>query len=200
MMTTEDAKAIIRYGVTDIPITEGIINSAKDTHRKDPLQLAINGRFPMINPYTLYDSTEFCFDGESKYQHSQDLQAWLRLKSALGDMYKESVLVRIDGTKKLITLVTHVKSYRESDTEFYLELPLSHPEVPKDKAQYPVGKVIEVCDFYHVLRFRKDQDAHDYLGRFRPTSISDVLRCLEYSDDQLQIKKEVLPNEYRAIV
>lgn len=188
MMTIEDAKAIVRYGVTDIPITDGIIYDAMNTQR-DPLVMAIMGRFPMINPHTVLDKTEFCIDGDSIYRHSQDLQAWLELTCELRSIYRRSVLARIDGPKNLITLATPVLAIKESGTECFLELPVWHPEVEKDKPQYPVGKLIEVCDVWHVLRFHKDQDAHSYVGRF--STRADAILRIEYSDDSLNIRPTI---------
>ena len=187
-MTTEDAKAIIREGVTDIPITDEIIGQAIDSHR-DPLALVIMEHFPTINPHIKLDETHFHFDGESTYRHSKDLNAWFERTLALPFIYRQPVTVRIDGPNYHITLVTDVVVVRESYSECYLELPESHPEVIKDESQYPIGKLINVCDATHVLRFNKDTDAHTYIDRF--SSFAHAVDRLEYANDQLQIKPTV---------
>ena len=187
-MTTEDAKAIIRYGVTDIPITDEIIEQAIDSHR-DPLALVIMEHFPPINPRILFHETHFCFDGESTYRHSKDLQAWFERTLALPFIYRQPVTLRINGTKDLMTLVTPVTPIRDSGSVCYLELPESHPEIENNESQYPIGKLITVCDTTHALRFNKDTDAHTYIDRF--SLFSHAIDRLEYANDQLQIKPTV---------
>ena len=187
-MTTEDAKAIIREGVTDIPITDEIIGQAIDSHR-DPLALVIMEHFPTINPHIKLDETHFHFDSESTYRHSKDLQAWFERTLAFPFIYRQPVTVRIDGPNDHITLVTTVTPIRDSGSVCYLELPESHPEVKTYESQYPVGKLITVCDTTHALRFNKDIDAHSFVGRF--SSFTHAVDRLEYANDQLQIKPSV---------
>ena len=169
-------------------IGDGAIYQAMESHR-DPLAMTIMHHFSDINPHVILKQTEFCFDGESKYRHSKDLKEWLLLTCAIGSIYRQSVTVRIDGPSKSITLVTDVVTNKESDTECSLQLPESHPEVEKDKPQYPVGKLVNVSEMYHALRFNKDRDAHSYIGRF--STFSHAIDRLEYANDQLQIKPTV---------